>query len=580
MPSRPRGSDGKSLLLLTALLALAVMLSLPDDAFWITDCGNKFLLTSNLVKKDYRDFSLDYPGRELDPELVLNPISRPFSVTRDGRIYSIYPPLFSFVSAPVFAFAGFRGLLILPLLGSLAVMLVVRKIALLYGLSPLQASLAGLASFWCTPCLFYTFCFWEHTLANACVLGSVLLLLKAPAARKNLPLFLSGAVIGLGIGLRDELILTATAILAALLMERSRRRVSLLLLPAGALAALVPVLFFQEWAVGSALGFHTEGYLRASQAWVFSGPAGILKERLLVAWNLLGAVPAGTPVAVAYTGLFLGLCILSLRGGKHPTRTGIIVCLGGALLAATSGMLFLTAQDTVRAWTDGSGLVTHGALLLPAASVFLFRGQSASAELVRLLRNIVLVSLALLCLTAHEVSTQGIHWGPRFLLPVFPLLVLLAFFSVSGRKPVQVHSGDSGERTGPAGGQGRIRRFHIFAFAGLLVSCLVLQMYSLGVLRQKLETTRGIEERLLAYPEEVVVTNIWWFPQEMAPIFYEKTFFHVKRPEQLRGLRGSLRERGVESFLFVADDLELENPLYRSDSALAFFNVAISRMRP
>lgn len=566
------------LILASVCLSVAILLHLPADAFWITDCGNKYLVTANLVRKDYRDFSLDYPGRDIDPLLSANPISTPFSVKREGRLYSIYPPLFSFLSAPLFEIAGFRGLLLLPLLGAIATMLLVTRLARSFGLSPLRSSLAGFASFWATPCLFYSFCYWEHTLANACVLASVILLLL-PVSRGNpVMFFLSGAVLGAGIGLRDELALMAIAMLISLSIERRTRGIPLVLFPAGFAAGLIPVFLFQKWAVGSAMGFHIEGYLRASRGWIFSGPLGILRERLFVSWKILAGLPSGMPMEILYAGLFLLLCGHAMRARRENGPAGTFVCLGGAILAVVSAALLLGSQDTIKALTEGNGFLMHGAVSIPALSGFLFRGDSPPSSLARLLRNIAVLYIALTCLTTHEVSTLGIHWGPRFLLPVFPMFVILAFFSLPAGNSGTVRAGEERARTHGEGSG--LHRAHVLAFASLFVLSLSLQAYSLTVLEDKLATTVRIEQKLLELPEEVVVTNIWWFPQEMAPIFYEKKFFYVKTPSLFQRLRASFKERGIESFLLVTSPGEAKTPLYRSDSDLSFFNVELSRMQP
>ena len=85
-----------------ALVYAATLALLPSGGLWIVDNGNKRIQVEALLASGFRDFSLPWPGRDLDPELAFNPLPNAFSVVREGRLYSVFSPVFPALSrAPV-----------------------------------------------------------------------------------------------------------------------------------------------------------------------------------------------------------------------------------------------------------------------------------------------------------------------------------------------------------------------------------------------------------------------------------------------------------------------------------------------
>jgi hypothetical protein len=50
-------------------LYIFVLFNIPDDVFWITDGGKKFLQVQNLGRSEHWSPEVDCPGRGLDPEM-------------------------------------------------------------------------------------------------------------------------------------------------------------------------------------------------------------------------------------------------------------------------------------------------------------------------------------------------------------------------------------------------------------------------------------------------------------------------------------------------------------------------------
>ena len=538
------------LLLFGAAMLIALTMSLPTGVFWITDCAARYLTTVNLVDKGFVDFSIDYPGRDLDPRFLAKPIWDYLSVIVDGRMYSYYPPLYPLLCAPFYAIFGFAGLYILPLVGALLTVWFAMKTGRLLGLSPWARFLSGLALLFCTPCFFYQFLNWEHCLANAAVMAALYLAIRRKGTYPDIALFAAGVILGLAVGLREEFLFIVIALVATLLLERSRRNRRLLFLPAGALGGLAPIWVFQYAAVGSPFGRHVSGNLSNSNLVTRMVSGDLLEDRFRVAWDLIGYTP-DTPfgslhagqviglILVALASLLLGLSIAYLRRTKPRVLT---VALVAASLSVLTLLHFLFTEVVFLTWFRGDGLLMHGALLIPGLASFTSRRPYPEIGKARILRRVILIFIVLFCLTAPPLVATGFHWGPRFFLPLFAPATLLTF-----------------------------RFFDQESKSGILVACLVLillagaatQFHAFGVLKRKLESSARISAFIASRPETVVITDIWWFPQDMAYRFYEKTFFLALNPEVEKPLLRSLAEDEVDGYLFVTFGRDDEDAIFR-----------------
>lgn len=144
---------------------------LPANGFWINDNGLKFIQLQAFQINRFTEFFVPWPGGELDPAFLSAPIKAPFGKIMDGRLYVSYPPLFALISALPYRLLGMRGLYLIPLMAVLLLFLTVQKLGETLGKDPAHASKSGKVALLLTalasPVLFYSFTFWEHTLALA-----------------------------------------------------------------------------------------------------------------------------------------------------------------------------------------------------------------------------------------------------------------------------------------------------------------------------------------------------------------------------------------------------------------------------
>ena len=68
-------------------------------------------------------------------------------------------------------------------------------------------------------------------------------------------------------------------------------------------------------------------------------------------------------------------------------------------------------------------------------------------------------------------------------------------------------------------------------------------------------------------PEEVIIAQYWWIPQELYTQYHTKLLFYVESEAELNRLTGLLREKGYGRFLFatIRPDEQSQNAVVKVD---------------
>ena len=526
---------GSALLLVALVYALSLAL-LPREGFWVVDNGSKYLQVRAALRSGGASVAIDWPGRELDPALELNPIPFPYSIVRDGEIHYVSPPAFALASALPYRLLGTTGLYLLPLASSLALLAGVAALGRHLGLGPGARAGAVLIAGLATPVWFYAVSFWEHAVAaGLCVWAVAHGFAYVAGARAGRPrtgsLAASAALVALGIAFRTDLYVLLPALLLVVVAQlpRERRIEAAVRFTGAALLALLPVWLLNRAYTGAPMGIHGTTVFAYGE-----GLAGHLRERGRVLWNLFVASHwrAGFSLALALP--FLALLVAGPALGPARFRRALPWV---GLVAAASALGTLSGY-----WTSPHGplwQMLHANGLFAAAPVLalaLLRQRGVPGERQRRwLWLLVLAYGALYALAAPALSTAGIHWGARFLLLLYPLLALPAAANVS------------------AWLAGREGRWAAGAAALALVTLLgvAAQVGSIDLLRR----AQGFSERLTAAvarrPERVVASHGWRIGQELARVFERKQIFLLRDDGDWRRLRARLASAGVARVLWV-----------------------------
>ncbi|GEM_PF-6303680 len=123
-------------------------------------------------------------------------------------------------------------------------------------------------------------------------------------------------------------------------------------------------------------------------------------------------------------------------------------------------------------------------------------------------------------------------WAPRHYLPLMPFIAPLAVGAATA-----------------LGASGRLPRLLVMA---VLVIAVAVQCVGIALLYRKAEATQRLLQAIRSAEPEYVVTDVFWLPEEMGSIFYEKKFMMVYGDAQLRKLGSELLRHGVGQFVFVS----------------------------
>jgi len=79
------------------------------------------------------------------------------------------------------------------------------------------------------------------------------------------------------------------------------------------------------------------------------------------------------------------------------------------------------------------------------------------------------------------------------------------------------------------------------------------QIYSLDLLRGRLEFSLRINDAVGRAASDPVVSDLWWVPQELSTVILERPVFLVRSPRMLPVLLERLCNAGYRRYLMVTD---------------------------
>ena len=557
--------------------------TLPVNGFWINDNGLKFIQLQAFQQNRFRAFYIPWQGEALDPDFQTAPIQAPFGKTLNGNLFVSYPPLFALISVLPYRLFGMSGLYLLPLLGAFLLFWTVQRLGETVCQNPARASGAGKTALLlvalASPVAFYSFTFWEHTLALAFCCQS--LLAGARYCRSPGPghLAAAGLFAGLAVCFRTDAYLFAGAVGLGIWWAAGFRWREAAVFIGGLLMVLVPLWLFQLWACGHMLGLHLQ-----SQGWERLTPALYLSQRLTVAAKLMLNMHADPLISALLAAPFLLAAALSwkkFRLDRLPVVLLALAVLTGCLVL--SGHL-LSSQPIMRLlFTNGLfsvspililGFLAHAVNSRdadPAAGHGFPSGlcpnPPAGQSRLRPYHFLLLVLLAnALAYTAlvPEVNSMGLHWGCRFLLIAYPILCCLS-------APVIVCLWY--QRPGKTG----LTRTLILLAAGV---SLTQQVYALELLWQRKQFSTELTSQIRRFNPDIIITPDWYLPHDLAQVFFEQPIFLVKDYGALNSVIRRARGNHIDQAVFIsrrnAGPLP-ENAVCLSDGSLNFCPVMIWR---
>lgn len=555
-----------------AVILLVFWLFLPMDAFYSGDSGVKLIQAENLISKEYTDLSLDYNGRDIDPDSEISPfLLKPNCFIKDGRNYSVFPILFPFLSSFPYAAVGYAGLYVLPLLSAFGTLILVYSISRRF-LQPAASAACMCAVLFATPVFFYSLTYSEHVPAVSLVLLSIFLFLKGG---KGVPW--GGIALGAAIWFRSEIgLLIPILFVSGLSFLRRRKDITRY-----ALFSLVPLIallgfnkvMYGEWLghvmrnLKQAAGKDADAVLMEKGANLWRSLVGLNMPQLVpqdeAGWgNSLALVESNVTLEVLCFAAILSLLLYGLyRGGRvkdrkakkkaSPRRPGAApILVASAALAVTVVVYLVTTlfdNSPLISVLASGGIFSFSAFFSIALLLPIVRTQDREARseitwmLVSALSFVVVASLS-------APNDGGIRYGARYLLPVMPLLGIVSFIVYRALQRRRFS-----------------RLFRIF-FIALILCSLLVQLRGYQILYHKKSMNAGITRTLLSSPAERIAMQVWWMIFNTAPVAVTKKVHILRDTRYLAGMIENSRRVGnryITIVLTKRDTITEQHPLGR-----------------
>lgn len=512
------------LALLYASLGLFVLTS---DAIYSGDIGVKFVQARALAAHRFASLDLPYPGAFLDPERLFFTLRPPFVITAGAETQAIFPPASAILQALAVTVAGVRGMMAMTIVAGLVTLWATARMSV-PELRPYTLLAAGLAG----PLWFFAVSGWEHAQAVACGAVAFALVMQGTGAGR---VAIAGAVLGLGITQRDEMLLLAPG-LFVLLWVRARSWAPIAIAAGAAAAVLLAATAVDVWWFGRPPAAHLRHAVHILRgAWLGTEPGTDVpslrpftaRERYetVVRYWLLGY---GDDRMIVFYAVGLAAALVLRLVWRIPA--GLLVWIG-----AIGALAVIDLEEVVRApkWLPG---------MLRVSPYFVFailpppRGTRWTATHAAL----VFTAAAYLLLAYGGVDTTGGKGlGPRLLLPLFPMMAVASVSSIrdylSAPAPIERLTG-------------------VF---GALLLVVALVVHAAGTIPAYVVRNSEDASAMMAVnasPERVVVSDDMFTAQLLMPLYFRKVLYVAEVPHMARDLAERLDRVRMGSVLLVSRD--------------------------
>ena len=490
-----------ALFLLLSLVLLAAVL--PPAPVWITDNGNKYMITRNLAENGTLNFEQIPP--ELFPKGGFH-----FQHLPSKGILSFHSWVLPLLSVPLYHAGGDQALPLLPLLATLGVLwlLSTRK----------RNHLAAWGILLTTPVWLYSLMLWEMTLSIFFVLAGFFCGFKKR-------FFAAGLLLGAGIWFREELYLLGT-ITGLLLLCRKEWKPAIHL-AAGALCAVLPLWVLNFRFYGHILGLHGATYAVNNRDIPFSAVA----ELKGIAFNFIQHLIRFDTLPVHSLTLALAATALLLIPGAVRNNKFKLAGIFSFILIEIILLYGLYRYSSNPLFTSG---VTMGLFVsLPLAAGYFLNWRALCTDRNAALR-LTAQAVGIYILLVPFMVTRfdiGLTWGARHYMCIMPLLLILSF-----RGFARMNAAPAIKRT---------------IVPVLFTLGMIMQFWSFRVLAETSEKSDNFARMLARYEEKTVVTDVFFLPEQSPRIFFEKRCLEAATPEQTELLLKYCREQNSDSFLLI-----------------------------
>lgn len=548
------------------VLYLVLFSLLPAESIWISDEGNRLMSVQAYAASGEKFLPDPFSGIEDLPSGV-RAYPKPYFIQEGGQWRSAYALLFPYVCSFVYLLGSREMLFCVAVIAGLLTVLFTGLLARLLFKEEYKAVLCMILCALGTPVLFYSGTFLESTCASAFAMAGLYVFMlslekERPFRQEFLWNMASGLLLGISCLFREESFIFAFGMGSGLLLFYFRRS-RLIGMGVGGMIPVLALFLYNYMDSGSVFGMHSCVYGSLSR------PEGnkiilclknynfylfLLCRPVFKIWNII--FPWIFPAAVG--GSFF-----------RKIRPGV---LAAALLLTLISCIFSNYWNLT---TPHGGVFIYQSLLehLPlfgsvlVCSGVLFRYGEDRAVRFLLYISAVCVFLPVLGL---NFAQPGVFWGGRHFLNIIPVLCILCFVILQ----MDLFS----------------KSVKILTIL-LMILSVAVNLAGYGVLKSKKEYSASYV-RALARPEvKVILTDVFFFPEEIAFLNREKSVILLTEKDSLEQILPLLEKNGIRSFHLVlgkesrrlsndsirraAAKLQIEAGEFFPSSRFSFFQIQI-----
>ncbi|MDI6785968.1 MAG: hypothetical protein QMD92_04580 [bacterium] len=531
---------------ITLLYGYLTIYTLPSNTFFTMDNSIRFIHVQSILQNNFKDIYIKYPGEHLDPNFQFFPIRPPWKTLdlhifiKNQKAYSMHPIAFPFLSTYFYKLFGYNGLYLIPILSSLVslilIYLLANKIIPQYSLFSLL--IMGL----CSPLFFYSLLFWEYTLSIMISLLIFYLFCNNKAPSKFLYLFI-GILLGINSWIRIETIILSIIIpftFYFIYPKNTLNTRNVIFLIVGFTLSILPLILYNHWLYGSAISAHNKYVIKnVSDVQSISSFYSMLHDKLINFYRLWfnGAVSR-----INNAILFILTFAIFLFSIVQKYKKILLFLLILFLLNS----LYICYRNYLHCITFITGLIPVVPYII---FILLVIKKLLQDNHTKYIKFILFSSLSYILFTSIIADSDGGNqWGPRYLLSVLPILIILSLYSLSIIKSSSSH---------PKIYQGIFFLLCLFSF---FIQCAGFNLLFQGKKSQlvQLKTLENIKSK-------VVVSYSFGFSTENASLFYKKHFFWVKDQDSLEKLLSLFVKNKINNFCFVSfDESVIKKNKYKS----------------
>ena len=492
-------------ILFIAISILVILL--PWGPIWITDNGNKYMIMRNYLTSGSCSFFSNVV--ELFP-------NGGFHFVQIGNLFkSFYPEHLPVFTAYLYKFFGEFACSIPSILSSFLIV-----IFCFYYFPKYCRNLLTLLLIFTTPLLFYSTLLWE--MLPSCVFAILGLLLL-----KKEKFFLCGLTLGLGLWLREELYFLYGSIFLALLLTKQVKGAFL-----SCLAFIIAgsSLWTKELIVnGNILGIHGANYLfnnRTEEFSLISEVIGIFTNyyQHLIRFEVGGYYFKYLTIAVIIFSFILG----SIKGNKNFLKTKIVTIYIASFMQLFLALKLFQYPSLSYATGVTMGLFTS----IPTILGFLLNWRNLllnKKQFIKLTSIYCFIYIIFVptILTRFDI---GLTWGPRHFMVILPQLLLLSYFSYAS--------------------MGILSKNRKLLSLSVLAA-VIMQLFSLYALYFVSHESSAFEKIVNQRKEKIVVSDIFFLPEQTPRIFFNKKFYEVKDAKEVAALINELKKNNEDEFLLI-----------------------------